>query len=103
MSKAKCCICQKPFAPNQVIVRILVEAVSRHAEDGDDSDYWSQVHEWTPLHQVHLTCAARMQNKGEPFEYGRELSELPLDEMVDELIAPEPVPTPLRLVQGGTG
>jgi hypothetical protein len=44
-----------------------------------------------------------MQNKGDPFEYGKELSELPLDEMVDELVVPEPVATPLRLVQGGTG
>lgn len=100
----KCCICQKEFAPNQVIVRIIVEAVSRLDEDGSDPDYWSKTIDWSVLHRVHLTCAASEMNKGFAFvEYGSELNELPLDQLVEDLVEPKTATViPIRAVQGGS-
>jgi hypothetical protein len=47
---------------------------------------------------VHVMCAARETYKGWAFEYGEQLNELPLDELVEDLCQ-EVVVTPLKLVR----
>lgn len=84
-----------------VIIRIVVEAVSRRKEDRADPAYWDNVHDWALLHMVHLDCAAKLSNSDESFEYEQELNELPLDEMAEELVKKEKKVPLLKIVRNG--
>lgn len=100
----KCHICQKKFTQKDVAVRMILEVVSRKDHDGTDPAYWEDVHDWGLLHIVHLKCAVNALEKGEPFEYGDELSELPLEDMerdLRDMVDPIPFQPLLRIVHGG--
>jgi hypothetical protein len=99
MGTSKCSICQKKFLPRQKIVRVLIEAVSRDGDDGNDSDYWSKVHDWEVLSKAHLLCVARSLNQGLEFPYSEECWDLPIDDLVEELLPPPE--SRLKIVQGG--
>lgn len=99
MSATKCPICGKPFLATQRLVRIVVEAFSRDEGDGLNHEDWSKVHDWEECAVMHLACASDALDEEIPLPYPEEVSRLFLDELVEEI----PPPTPLRLVQGGSG
>jgi len=99
---SKCRICKKAIAQDEMAVRIVVEAVSRQDNEGDDAAYWEQIEDWALLDMVHLSCAASESNRLLEFPYRDELNELPLDEIVEKITVPEVVQPPLKLVQGGS-
>lgn len=99
---SRCKICQKKIAQDEMAIRIVVEAVSRQDNEGEDPAYWEQIEDWALLHLVHLKCAAKESNRLFEFDYRDELNELPLDEMVEEIEASQVVQPPLKLVQGGS-
>ena len=104
MSQNKCCICGKQIKKDDVIIRLVAEAVKREKDEDEEliPELWENAVEWKLLHMVHVTCAVAKTNHGFEFEYGREINELPLEEIADEWVEDHPVYTPpLRLVQGG--
>lgn len=98
MSK-KCSICCQPFFQNQKIVRITVEAVSKGKGEGDDSDYWTTVHDWEVVTKYHLACVRKNLDKGINFTYEDEVALLPIDQLYEQHIGTG-VPY-LKVVEGG--
>ena len=91
MSVIKCAGCEKPLK-GKLCIRLVVELAQKKDTGAwvDTKDQATKILDWNqiPFGSFHLECAQQIVDRAESAYYRDELSELPLDELLEEHSGP---------------